>query len=856
MRIRIWLALFIGFLVTAMLAVVLTIGAPAGAAVVRAQAPPIADAAADDAAAAFAVAAPAVAEATFGTPASRDVVIDLDGLRAELASGTFTLPLPEGDTAVIGGGSFATVLGVEESEHWAVTAPESATSLTLTGHGVYGFATVDGRRVEIVPVANGVHVIFEDGRIDPGSALPAPLAFDGPATGPQPTRDNAPDRGGPALSLRELGLSATGLRLQAAPESVRVLVLVDQNVIAAWGGSGPALAQAAASINATNTTFTGAGINAQIDPRIREIAYTSSTLGDTAISRLRARYDGYFDQAHLMREAHEADLVMLLAKLTDYCGIANLPVGPITPLSDNRVFSVIDYGCIGPRHVIAHELGHNFGSLHDPDNAGTSTPAFPHSQGYVDPPNDFRTIMAYANTANGCTGCFRIPQFSSTTDTWMGHPTGTATQNNKLSINNMVGNAAALRPDTCANPPEDFIGAALDLGSAPSATGTSTTVCATGEVYELSFDAQRPVNSVWYEWTAPATASTRATTCQPETAIDTFLLMYEGTSDGTPDPLNWLDSDDDDFNCPYSTLTSTIDFTATAGTTYYFQLDGYGAIRGRISFMVTQDQCNGSFPTLAGNVVMGTSEDEIIMGTNVADTLSGLAGDDIFCGGGGNDTIYLGDGNDIAYGEGGNDLVYGGDGADFMVGGDGVDRMFGQLGADLLQGEAGDDRLYGGGGNDEIRGGPGVDRIYGQAGADNLFGEAGNDTIIGGVGNDTIRAGGGDDTVSGQAGDDVIWGWTGVDTIYGNTDDDTIHGEDDADQLFGQGGNDIITGGQGADSLYGGGGNDNLSGDSQNDNLYGQGGADTLTGGSGPSDYCHGGNGTDTASCETKINVP
>ena len=74
-------------------------------------------------------------------------------------------------------------------------------------------------------------------------------------------------------------------------------------------------------------------------------------------------------------------------------------------------FCLLDISILGDT-VYAHELGHNFGCLHDHENAGPQAGAlFPDSFGFGDA--EFRSVMAYAAGTN-----VRLPGFSNPEKTW------------------------------------------------------------------------------------------------------------------------------------------------------------------------------------------------------------------------------------------------------------------------------------------------------------------------------------------------------------------------------------------------------------------------------------------------------
>lgn len=130
---------------------------------------------------------------------------------------------------------------------------------------------------------------------------------------------------------------------------------------------------------------------------------------------------------------------MLVTDGRDYCGIAWLMCGN-NPGFKPYAFSVTSQVCISPSYSFAHELGHNMGSNHAPvDPVGCG--AFNYSYGYKDLDNNFRTIMAYFPGA-------RTLHFSNPAASSQGYPTGTSTQNNALSINNVRDTVANFRSAT------------------------------------------------------------------------------------------------------------------------------------------------------------------------------------------------------------------------------------------------------------------------------------------------------------------------------------------------------------------------------------------------------------------------
>ncbi|MGE0360598.1 MAG: reprolysin-like metallopeptidase [Vicinamibacterales bacterium] len=122
------------------------------------------------------------------------------------------------------------------------------------------------------------------------------------------------------------------------------------------------------------------------------------------------------------RDAAGADLVALIVNATagGACGVGYL--GP----SASYAHSVTARTCIVGNYTFAHEVGHNFGSHHAPED-GASGAWQPYGYGYKDYTANFRTVMAYAPGT-------RILNFSNPAVLHNGRVTGSATQQNAQSL--------------------------------------------------------------------------------------------------------------------------------------------------------------------------------------------------------------------------------------------------------------------------------------------------------------------------------------------------------------------------------------------------------------------------------------
>ncbi len=168
-------------------------------------------------------------------------------------------------------------------------------------------------------------------------------------------------------------------------------------------------------VSNTNLSYANSGIPAQARVVHRGVVpYTETGVANTELSRFRSTSDGHMDAVHCLRDAYGADFCALIVNSFDACGIGYLMGNP-SPGFASSAFTVTARGCLSS-YTFAHELGHNQGSHHDRDNAGSS-PAYPYSYGWRTPGNQYRTVMSYAPGT-------RIPYFSNPDVTFQGFPLG------------------------------------------------------------------------------------------------------------------------------------------------------------------------------------------------------------------------------------------------------------------------------------------------------------------------------------------------------------------------------------------------------------------------------------------------
>jgi hypothetical protein len=141
--------------------------------------------------------------------------------------------------------------------------------------------------------------------------------------------------------------------------------------------------------------------------------------------------------------------------------------------------------------------------------------------------------------------------------------------------NNVAYVSVNLPPTDCASPPaNNFFTNAVVIGSAPF-TIQQFNACATKEPGEPNHAGNAGGHSLWYRWTPSVSQLASVNTKRSD--FDTLLAVYTGSSVST---LSLVASNDDIVSDVYK--QSELSFTATAGTTYWIAVDGWGGAVGTV----------------------------------------------------------------------------------------------------------------------------------------------------------------------------------------------------------------------------------------------------------------------------------
>ncbi|MDQ4122643.1 MAG: LamG domain-containing protein [Acidobacteriota bacterium] len=336
------------------------------------------------------------------------------------------------------------IFAKKDNEDWSgdvvLTAKDGALSgLIYAPNGVY----------EIVPQENFRHVLVQlDHSLFPEcSGSPTPPADKKPKEQVNFLEGMPGEQ--PATKLFEFDKSSN-LNENLQPLSpqvdngsqIDVMVVYSDDVRASLGGTAQAQAFAQQAVALTNTAYQNSGVT----PRVR-LVYAREISYDESPGTLDAALNWIDSEATVAadRNTYKADMVAFIVETgaANECGLAwgmDTVSSSFAPLA----FSTSTRSCAVGNLSFPHELGHNQGADHNPeDGSPASSYAYPYAYGhYVN--GSFRTVMAYANQ---CTSsCPRVPYFSNPSVNYNGQATGITNQReNTRVLNNTAATVANFR---------------------------------------------------------------------------------------------------------------------------------------------------------------------------------------------------------------------------------------------------------------------------------------------------------------------------------------------------------------------------------------------------------------------------
>jgi hypothetical protein len=445
------------------------------------------------------------------------LLLGADGAPRDLAAGS-TLALNFFDDATLVavldrvepayGGGFTWTGRVQDE-------PLSLVTLAVTDGIMAGTVSLPTALFEIGYAGNGVHAVYE---IDQSAFAPeaAPIPVSIPKGEQDAAADAAPSAVADDGSIIDVMVVYTPAARSAVGDTTQMLNLINL------------------AVTETNQTYSYSGIIQRLHlVRAAEVSYTETTF-DAALYDLTNPSDGKMDIVHTLRNTYAADEVVLIVNNPQYCGLAWL-MQTVTTAFEDHAFAVVNWQCATGYYSFGHELGHNMGAHHDyyavsKYNQGSG--AYWYSYGYVNTAQRWRTVMAY-NDACADLGfnCTRIPFWSNPNVTYGGVPVGTASANNRLTLNNTAWTVANFRIGE--TPPS----APTGLTATPVLPWRINLAWTDTSSNETGFRIQRSLNSSTWSTLATVAANTTSyadTSPTPGTLYYYRVIAYNSAGDSPP----------------------------------------------------------------------------------------------------------------------------------------------------------------------------------------------------------------------------------------------------------------------------------------------------------------------------------
>lgn len=307
-----------------------------------------------------------------------------------------------------------------------VGQPESHVLFSLMGDMVSGSITWADQTCEISSAGHGVYWIhMVDTSALPACGTDASLAIQLPPSISN-TQSQGPQAGNPDIDV------------------MMVYTTIVKNLT---GGTTSIQSKMNLAIAKTNVAYAASGVTQEVVLVHTEemVGYSEPSSFNQILQDLQGTNDGKMDNVHGLRTQYGADCVAMLCANTQYCGLAYLMSNPSASFAA-WAFSVTNYSCMQNSQTLAHELGHNMGCAHDPQNSSAGSGAYSYSFGYRTPNNQYRTIMAYSPGGE-------IDRFSGPNVVFNGFTMGTSSQDNVRSLNNTASIVAGWRPTVTVGGP-------------------------------------------------------------------------------------------------------------------------------------------------------------------------------------------------------------------------------------------------------------------------------------------------------------------------------------------------------------------------------------------------------------------
>ena len=307
---------------------------------------------------------------------------------------------------------------------------ESQVIIVVNGEQATGNITMYGEQWQIRPVEGGLHEIIQIDQLGFPEESP-PLQPD--SSGFDTLQADAPP---PIMGDSGAVIDVMVVYTAAAAASVANI----QNEIEL-------------AVAETNQSYENSGVTqrinlvhtAQVDYPPDPATLDFSTALRNLTFSLGSTYDptGYMDEVHILRDQYKADLVVLLVENISYCGIA-WRMDEIGSYFEEGGFSVVSTDCATGYYSFGHEMGHNMAAKHD-CYVDTDTYPYEYAHGYVNPADQWRTVMAYNNQCSDSGFyCYRLPYWSNPNVLFNGDPMGASMGDCQADNHRVLNNTAMI----------------------------------------------------------------------------------------------------------------------------------------------------------------------------------------------------------------------------------------------------------------------------------------------------------------------------------------------------------------------------------------------------------------------------
>ncbi|MCI5125477.1 MAG: hypothetical protein D3925_13630, partial [Candidatus Electrothrix sp. AR5] len=303
--------------------------------------------------------------------------------------------------------------------------PTSLAILIVRNSSIYGLVEVPNvGSFSIQPNAEGTHTI-EQIRSD------ALLSGEDDFVIPDSTTSDATAGATPNVLMNNVAASAVEISNDDG-SIIDVYVAYDQDASGGSVAAADAQSYAELFIAYTNQAYENSKINQRLwlVGTVDGYNYTDADSSSLSAELSDAR-SGIITGIHGKRNEYHADLVIFFAP---YPGSSCNGLSYMQTTNNNVGWNTNGFSsmqaCSFGQAIFAHELGHTMGSRHDwYVDSGTTPASIAH--GYVDPMNNFRTIMSYGSRCEDLNiSCSRIPNFSNPAVSYNGSATGVASGTN------------------------------------------------------------------------------------------------------------------------------------------------------------------------------------------------------------------------------------------------------------------------------------------------------------------------------------------------------------------------------------------------------------------------------------------